>query len=273
MELSGPLSTGQEFEGGLGWLVTNQLNVHPVAVHRKLRYLLLQTRRASDPIRESEIFCFARALDSPRGQITAVDLLCHPPAPSQVDRADMVLLGGSGDYSVTDQAVWLDLAFDVLRRIVELRKPLFASCWGFQALAQALGGQVAHDPRCAELGTIELCLTEAGEQDPVFKSLGPRFTAQAGHQDQVVALPAEAVLLASSRRVPAQAYRLDQRPIYCTQFHPELTRDDFLARLRAYPSYVRYAAGLSIEEFASQVSETPQVQPLIRRLVHEIFGQ
>ena len=91
-------------------------------------------------------------------------------------------------------------------------------------MARALGGECVNDLPNAELGTIELTLTEAGRNDPIFGQLPVTFTGQAGHEDHVVALPPDAVLLASSPRVPEQAFRFAGRPIYCTQFHPELDR-------------------------------------------------
>ena len=68
-------------------------------------------------------------------------------------------------------------------------------------MARALGGECLNDLPNAELGTIELEITEAGSDDPVFGQLPRVFTAQAGHEDHVIALPADAVLLASSSQV------------------------------------------------------------------------
>ena len=39
--------------------------------------------------------------------------------------------------------------------------------------------------------------------------------------------------------------RFDRRPIYCTQFHPELNRSSLLERLQAYPKYVRTITGVT----------------------------
>ena len=72
-----------------------------------------------------------------------------------------------------------------------MAKPAFASCWGFQALARALGGEVVTDLVRAEVGTFEIQLTAAGRSDPLFGPLGERFLAQLGHQDVVTRLPAD----------------------------------------------------------------------------------
>ncbi len=168
---------------------------------------------------------------------------------------------------------WLQRSFDALREIHRIAKPTFASCWGFQAMARALGGRCIHDLPRAELGTIELELTAAGRADPLFCQFPSTFTAQAGHQDHVIQLPKGAVLLASSQKVPEQAYRFVDRPIYCTQFHPELTRAAMLERVRAYPHYVERMVGLTFEQFVAACQETPQANTLLRRFVKLVFGE
>ena len=75
---------------------------------------------------------------------------------------------------MTSSEPWLDRALDSLRLVYDFRKPTFASCWGFQAMARALGGKVVKDLDRAEIGTHSLYLTEAGLADPaaVLKELG-----------------------------------------------------------------------------------------------------
>ncbi|HWL72816.1 MAG TPA: type 1 glutamine amidotransferase, partial [Burkholderiaceae bacterium] len=159
--------------------------------------MLLQVRDAQDSMREQEVGCFAAALSCDRQQIRTRDLLSAVPSALELSSTDMILLGGSGRYSATANAPWLDHALDLLRLLHTRRKPTFASCWGFQAMARALGGTVIHDPSRAELGTHAVTLTAAGKADPLFGALGDSFEAQMGHEDVVVELPRDAVLLAS----------------------------------------------------------------------------
>jgi GMP synthase (glutamine-hydrolysing) len=193
------------------------------------------------------------------------------PHANLLTRHDMMLLGGSGDYSAAGEGDWLERALDTLREIHRLGRPTFASCWGFQAMARALGGHVIHDPPRAELGTIELYLTPQGECDPVFGRLGRSFLGQAGHEDRVEQLPEGAVLLASSSKVVHQAYCFPDRPIYCTQFHPELNKEDLVRRVRAYPQYVRHIAGMTVERFVDGCHETPDSARLLRHFVEYVF--
>ncbi len=214
-------------------------------------------------MRDQEVSCFVRALHCRREQLFVFDLLAGAPPAAQLDRADVVFLGGSGDYSVAAGGPWLPAALDTMRTLYETGKPTFASCWGFQAMAKALGGEVITDLSRAELGSVEVRLTPAGQADPLMSRLGERFFAQMGHQDCVTQLPPEAVLLASSERVTNQAFRFADKPIYCTQFHPELDRAALLARVSAYPWYVEQILGKSIEEFEASCRETPETGSLL----------
>jgi len=218
-----------------------------------------------------EVRCFARSLDCPLSAIEVFDLLSAAVPLGKLHGADMVLLGGSGHYSAAGEGAWLERALDSLRDIHRLAKPTFASCWGFQAMSRALGGRCINDPANAEIGTIELHLTSAGRTDPLFGQLPARFLAQAGHEDHVVDLPPGAVLLACSERVAEQALCFRDKPIYCTQFHPELDRAALVERVAAYPEYVARIARMSLCDFTPTCRETPEANSLLRRFVELVF--
>ena len=237
-----------------------------------LRYLLLQVRDADDPMRGQEIIRFSTVLACDQRQIAVCDLLAELPSLSLLDRHDMVLIGGSGKYSAASDNDWLEGVLDALRMIYAAQKPTFASCWGFQAFARALGGKCIHDPENAELGSIQLQRTRAGEADPVFGQLPEFFLGQAGHEDHVVRLPPDGILLASSEKVANQAFTFEDKPIYCTQFHPELDRRGLLTRIEAYPEYAERIVGLPVSEFARQCRESPEANQLLRRFVEHVFG-
>ena len=239
---------------------------------RPLQHLLLQVRNPDDPMREHEVGVFARALNCRPQRIAVFDLLASSITARELNRFDMVLLGGSGHYSAVAEGPWLDRALDSLRLVHAAGKPKFASCWGFEALARAMGGRVVHDLSRAEVGTHTLFLTHAGRADPVFGPLGETFIAQMGHEDCVDVLPPGATLLASSARLANQAYRFDGLPIYCTQFHPELNRHDMLLRVRSYPVYIEKIAGIRFEQFEQSLRDTPATEALLQRFVKLVFG-
>jgi GMP synthase (glutamine-hydrolysing) len=237
-----------------------------------LCYLVLQGRLLEDPIRQQEVDCFAHALGCDSSQFTALDLVRDRPAIEQVAAFDMILIGGSGEYSIAGEEDWVEGVLDTMRGIYDRRIPTFASCWGFQAMARALGGTVVTDPDYAELGTYPLQLTAQGLADPVFGSCLSPLLAQLGHQDIVTSLPTDAVLLASSELVENQAYCFTDRPIYCTQFHPELTHDHFIDHCRAYPQYVDQISELPLDEFIESVQDTPQARQLLQRFADHVLA-
>jgi len=236
----------------------------------KIKYVLLQVRKADDPMRRHEVECFARELRCDAKQISVYDLLSGVPSRQELDQVDIVLIGGSGDYSVAEGGTWLPRALATMQELHEWSKPTFASCWGFQAMARALGGEVVTDISRAELGTIQVRLTEAGKADALFAELGATFQGQMGHQDIVTRLPADALLLASTDRVENEAYCFPGKPIYCTQFHPELNRADLLMRAATYPQYVERIGGVTLEEFAATCVDTPKVAALLPRFVEHV---
>lgn len=238
----------------------------------QLRYLLLQVRNRDDPMRGQEVSCFARVLDCDPNRITTWDLLDDVPQAADLARHDAVLLGGSGHYSATSTEAWIEPVLDGLREIHRQAKPTFASCWGFQAMARAMGGQVVNDLEHAELGTHWLHLTEEGKKDPVFGPLGELFGGQMGHEDRVAQLPSDAILLASTDMVENQAYRFRDKPIYCTQFHPELNRADLMKRVQQYPEYIHRICGMPPERFGELLEDTVETESLLRRFVVQVFG-
>jgi GMP synthase (glutamine-hydrolysing) len=235
--------------------------------HGAIRFLLLQIRNPDDPMAGHEIDCFARSFGCDRESITVLDLLRGAPAARDIDNADVVLLGGSGDHSVVRGGEWLPAALESMRELYRISKPTFASCWGFQAMARALGGQVVTDHSRTEVGTVWLRTTEAGKADPVFAPLGDRFQVQIGHEDIVTELPPDAILLASSDRVENQAFRFEGKPIYCTQFHPELDRAGLLHRLVAYPEYLPFTGFETVEELGAGTPETHEVEAILPRFI------
>jgi GMP synthase (glutamine-hydrolysing) len=236
-----------------------------------IRFLLLQVRNPQDPMLHQEVRCFARSFRCDAAQIEVFDLLSGAPGPAALARANVVLLGGSGDYSVARGGPWLAGALDAMVALYEESKPTFASCWGFQAMARALGGEVVTDRGRAEVGSVWLELTGEGRADPVFGALDERFQVLIGHEDIVTELPQGATLLASSDRVENQAFRFDGKPIYCTQFHPELCRADIVQRLAAYPSYLPLTGARTVEEFERLMPETPHAEDILRRFLELVL--
>lgn len=239
---------------------------------KSLKYLLLQIRNPSDPMRMHEIQCFSDKLGCPRENILVHDLISGRPPQRTLDQVDAALVGGSGDYSVVTGGDWFPAAMDFFRELHATSKPTFASCWGFQAFAKALGGRVVTDLNRAEVGTHHFELTAAGRADPVFGPLGTPFAGQIGHQDIVDRLPEQAVCLCRSPKVENEAFVFPGKPIYGTQFHPELDLAGLIRRVAAYPEYIYKITGMELDEFENTCYETPETSKLLQRFVKHVFG-
>ena len=184
------------------------------------------------------------------------------------------MVGGSGDFYVSrGDLPYQQQLFDFLRELAAVGHPTFASCFGFQCLVSALGGEIVHDAGNTEVGTYPVELTAEGKADPLFGDLPPRFAAQLGRKDRAQSLPAVARNLARSDRSPFQAFRLPGRPIWATQFHPELDRERNLGRYRHYLD--GYAAAMSEEEREAafeRFRESPETERLLPAFLQLVFG-
>jgi GMP synthase (glutamine-hydrolysing) len=239
------------------------------------KLLLLQARNPEDKAAAHERLAFREILEIEPETLRAWDLLGGPPTERELDQVACVLVGGAGEYSVTQtgDVPWLGGFIDFMGLLAEQGFPTFASCFGFQALVVAGGGEVVTDKSRAEVGTFETWLTDAGAADPLFAPLGSPFFAQFGHKDHATRLPAGVLGLASSARSPHQALRLPDKPVYATQFHPELSmtrnRERFLNYIEAYS---KPDMADTPDEVLAAFRETPEASALMKRFVDPLLA-
>jgi GMP synthase (glutamine-hydrolysing) len=107
--------------------------------------------------------------------------------------------------------------------ILELGIPVLGICYGFQVLAQSLGGKV--DPTGKR---------EYGATDLSLKSVGVLLNEQPdaqvcwmSHGDQVVQAPEGFQVLASTQTTPVAAFESTERKIFGVQWHPEVKHSQF----------------------------------------------
>lgn len=102
-------------------------------------------------------------------------------------------------------------------KLFDLDVPVFGICYGFQAMAQALGGTVAHTGT-SEYGRTDLKVTggqlhsDLPETQPVWMS----------HGDAVTAAPAGFDVVATSAGAPVAAFEDRARGFAGVQYHPEV---------------------------------------------------
>ena len=137
------------------------------------------------------------------------------------DRGQIVVLsGGPMSPHDLDTYPFLREEGDFLRQALELKLPILGLCLGHQLLAELIGGEV--DVGQQEVGWLPVQLSEAGTKDSLFDGVPQEFSPFHYHIEQVVTLPPEATVLASSPLCPVQAFRHGQDPVWGVQFHPEI---------------------------------------------------
>lgn len=201
---------------------------------RRPAVVLLQVR--NDGFVESqEQRCFAEACDLPPERLEAINLLRRPRIRyRELAAADALILGGAGAHSALDDHPFTAPLSELTLRWIDEGRPLFGSCWGHQFLGRLLGGQLVHDPEHGEIGTFDVEITDAGRTDPLLEGFPERFPVQLGHHDRISEAPSDLLELARSELCPQQLMRVRGKPVYGSQFHPEMERRHFLDRLAVY---------------------------------------
>ena len=234
----------------------------------RLRFLLLQARNPDDRVRNEERDAFANQLGVQAEQIAQVDVLRDELHDALLDEVDAVLVGGAGEYGVVSPIPAVATMIDFLAEAAEGGKPMFASCFGFQALVVGFGGEVVEDEPNAEVGTYELTTSQAADNDPVFRALPRRFNAQLGHKDRAVRMPSNVINLASSDACPFQALHIPGTSVYATQFHPELRWTDNRTRfLRYMDQYGRLFGQEEAQRRLDSHRPGPEANELLGRFV------
>ena len=126
------------------------------------------------------------------------------------DPVAVVLSGGPASV-YADRAPQLDPA------LFDLGLPVFGICYGFQAMAQALGGTVAHTGT-SEYGRTELKVT-GGELHSGLPSVQPVWMS---HGDAVTEAPEGFDVVASSPGAAVAAIENRDRRLAGVQYHPEV---------------------------------------------------
>jgi GMP synthase (glutamine-hydrolysing) len=122
-----------------------------------------------------------------------------------------VVLSGGPASVYADGAPQLDPA------LFDLGVPVFGICYGFQAMAQALGGTVDHTGT-SEYGRTELKVT-GGQLHSDLPTTQPVWMS---HGDAVTAAPEGFDVVATSSGAPVAAFENRGRRLAGVQYHPEV---------------------------------------------------
>ncbi|KAA0234057.1 MAG: hypothetical protein JJLCMIEE_00933 [Acidimicrobiales bacterium] len=164
----------------------------------------------------------------------------HSPFPDPFDFDFMLVMGAS--YSLNDHAsirTWIDRELEMLGNAAIGEVPMLAVCFGAQALAAALGGEVtpATPP---EIGWYEVT-----SMRPELIAPGPWFQ---WHTDRFSVPPGATELACTSHHPQAFVYRR----ALAVQFHPEITPGQMETWLRLSGTEEWDEVGADVEEVLAE---------------------
>ena len=192
--------------------------------------------------RVREANCFSEVVPStmPVGELLAKD----PAA---------IILSGGPSSVYEEGAPSLDPA------LLEAGVPVFGMCYGFQSMAQALGGSVE------KTGLSEFGATQAMVSDTtstLFNGQPDEQSVWMSHGDSVAVAPEGMRVTATTAGAPVAAFEDDARRLYGVQWHPEVMHSTFGQQV--LENFLRRGAGLAgdwtaanvVEELVEQVRST-----------------
>ena len=123
--------------------------------------------------------------------------------------------------------------------ILELGVPVLGICYGFQVMAQQLGGEVANTG-LREYGATAVRLQ--GDGGTLLAGQPADQTTWMSHGDSVSKAPEGFTVLASSDSTPVAAFGSDERRMYGVQWHPEVRHSEYGQRV--LENFLHTAAGI-----------------------------
>lgn len=145
----------------------------------------------------------------------------HGQYPVSFAAYDAVLLTGSRADSFSDEP-WVVTLREQVARLLQDQHKLLGVCFGHQLIAHCLGAPVQRAPRGWRVGRQAYDWLGAPEHLGLAPGQAAQVALLASHQDQVLALPPGATLLATQADCPVAAYALGDQ-VFCIQPHPEFT--------------------------------------------------
>ncbi|TLP76934.1 glutamine-hydrolyzing GMP synthase [Nesterenkonia sphaerica] len=157
--------------------------------------------------------------------------------------AAVILSGGPS-------SVYAEGAPAVERELFEAGIPVLGICYGFQAMAHTLGGEVTRTGQ-REYGKTEVRSTTAPHG--LLDGTDPVQTTWMSHGDAVTAAPEGFEVLASSEAAPVACFADEERKLYGVQWHPEVKHSP--QGQRVIENFLYSGAGLTPEWTTGSIVE------------------
>lgn len=164
------------------------------------QYAQLIARR----VREAHVFS-----EIVPSSITAVEILARKP--------EAIIFSGGPASVYAESAPVIDTG------IFSLGIPVFGICYGFQAMAVALGGVVSQTGR-SEFGRTDVTVEPAAK---IFQSLPAEQQVWMSHGDAVTEAPTGFTVCATTKDTPIAAFENESGKLAGVQFHPEVLHSEY----------------------------------------------
>jgi GMP synthase (glutamine-hydrolysing) len=123
-----------------------------------------------------------------------------------------IILSGGPSSVYTPGAPQVD------KQIFEQDLPIFGICYGFQLMAQSLGGEVSKTGE-SEYGATTLNIETKSR---LFENFAPHQEVWMSHGDAATKVPPDFIVTATSDGAPIAAFESTHLPLAGVQFHPEV---------------------------------------------------
>ncbi len=236
-----------------------------------LKLLLMQVREDQETMRE-EWESFARHSCLKKEQIDVLNVFQTPHFCSNIiDEYDALLIGGASSANVLEQEKnsFYPSAFSLIDYCLNVNKPVFASCFGFQLATLHLGGEIKHKEEGFEMGTPLIELTNEAKDDPLFRDIKKSFYGVSVHKQYTDTLPPNCILLAQADYC-LHSFKVKEKKFWTFQYHPELDTPTLKKRLKVYQeSYVDNDGGY--EKIIANLVETPESNQIVKNFIDRVL--
>jgi GMP synthase-like glutamine amidotransferase len=170
--------------------------------------------------------------------------------PARPNECDGYVIGGS-PASVNDADPWIAELLAFIRELHAAKTPTVGCCFGHQAIAKALGGEVGRNPGGWGFGVAP---THFAEQFAWMQPAAATLALYAAHSEQVTEVPKQAIVAGGDAFCPAASLLVGGH-FFTTEYHPEMTQDFFIGLTHAFEKYIGSDVAAKAREEAEQPAQ------------------